>query len=241
MAFEVPPGRIRIWRAAAESRTRDPWRVYCFLGKTRPKPIRGYGGWGSHAREGRSAVATFGGVETPAYAIELRIARGRPWRGKSVEEQMRNLERLAGWDRYDDEPPPSLNFAANVAHDQDDAPQNEWLCESLEWGDSNADDAGVLLWQDATIVLGLDVTTDVPGLGRMRAFPRKRLRVGWDLRDFARRHLGDPKRWKDVAALNRDNPRCPQSPHFKPSKPLMLLVPPRESKSRKDKRRDRRR
>jgi hypothetical protein len=181
----------------------------------------------------RSSAAT-DGSDTPAYSIMLRLANDRPVR-RPVDEQMRNLERLAGWDRYDDEPPPVVNFAANVPHDQDDAPGNEWVVESLEWEEDESSDRGTLLWQKATIVVGLYVETHVKGLGRMQSFPRRELKVGWDLRDFARRHLGDAKRWRDVADLNRDNPRCPSTPSFKPKRAVWLLVPPREPKAKKAK------
>lgn len=228
------PGHFRLWRAAKDI-YKDEWRLHCLLGATPPRPVRGYGGWTQLQREGRRSLSTFEGTETPAYVFELRLDRHRP-NPRPVAEQMRNLERLCGWDRFDDNPPPPLQFVANVAHDYDEASQNEWVCESLEWGDSIASDRGTVLWQDATLTLGLYVETTVPNLGKSPGFARHELKVGWDLRDFARRHLGDPKRWKDVAALNRDNPRCPSSPSFKPKRAVWLLTPPREPKSKRAKR-----
>lgn len=222
----LPPGQLRLWRTAY-TRSSDPWRVHCLLGATRPVVVRGYGGWGQVAREGRRAQAVFDGSETLAYSIALRLDNRRPSR-TPVDEQMRSLERLCGLDSHDDTPPPVVNFLANVAHDQAQAAQNDWVCEDLEWGDSIATDRGTLLWQDATLVLGLHESTSVKGLRRSPGFARHTLSRGWDLRDFARRYLGDPKRWKDVAELNRDNPRCPSTPSFKVSRAVVLLTPPRE-------------
>lgn len=230
----VAPGRLKLWRAGRRFAD-DAWSVHCLLGPgQRPKVIRGYGGWSTTAREGRRSKTTLAGMETPAYQIVLRLDDRRP-RAAPVTEQMRNLERLVGWNRADDTPPPVLNFAANVAHDQDDVPENEWVCETFEWGDSNSTDRGTLLWQDATLTIGL-FSDDAPKLEKAPGFDRKPLKVGWDLRDFARRYLGDAKRWKDVAELNRDNPRCPSTPSFKPKREVWLLVPPPEPKAKRAKR-----
>jgi hypothetical protein len=227
----IVPGRIRLWRSG-HGMTEDPWRLYAMLGAERPKVIRGTGGWGPLDRDGRRAVSTFTGSGTPAYSIGLRLANDRPI-SRPVAEQMRTLERLCGWDRADDDPPPVLQFLANVAHDFADAPQNEWVAEdSIEWGDSNSTDRGTLLWIDATIVLGLYVETAVAGLDKPAGFARHVLKAGWDLRDFAKHFLGDATRWRDVADLNRDDPKCPTSPSFKPKRPVTLLTPPREPKSK---------
>lgn len=238
----VPPGQFLIYRSGYPARA-DPWEVQCLLGSTRPRVIRGYGGWGQSQREGRRAVSSFDGAETVAYSIELLLANDRPRlpfglgpRRVPVSEQMRSLERLAGFDRHNDTPPPPVQWVANVAHDADNSSKTEWVCEGLEWGESNASDRGTLLWQRATIVLGVLEDPTIPNLDPAQAFPRRELKVGWDLRDFARKYLGDAKRWKDVAELNRDNPRCPTSPAFKPKREVWLLTPPREPKSKRAKR-----
>lgn len=230
----VPPGRIRIWRAG-QGMTTDPLRVYAMLGTERPRVIRGYGGWTSLQRDGRRAVSTFNGADTPAYSIGVRLSNDRPI-SRPVAETMRALERLCGWERADDTPPPVLNWIANVMHDDAAAPQNEWVCESLEWGDSLSTDRGTLLWQDATIVLGLYVAPALPKLTSTAGFVRRELRKGQTLMAFARQHLGDAKRWKDVAALNRDNAGCPKTPQAGAARTVMLLVPPREPKAKGAKR-----
>jgi hypothetical protein len=234
----VPPGRFRMWRSG-EGQTKDPWRVHCLLGGERPRPIRGYGGWTTLPREGRRSKSTFGGTETPAYSITLRLDRSRPT-STPVAEQMRDLERLCGWDRADDDPPPVVQWTANVAHDFAEASQNEWVCESLEWGDSNSSDRGTLLWMEATVVLGLYDESSTGGLAKSKGFARHTLKAGWNLRHFAKVHLGDAKRWRDVADLNRDNPRCPSTAEYRVKRPVVLLTPPREPVSKTKTKRARR-
>lgn len=225
----VPPGRIRVWRSG-EGMTTDAWRVYCLL-LERPKVIRGYGGWGTLARPGRRSKSTFEGTETPAYSITVRIANDRPTR-TPVADQMRDLERLCGWDLADDDPPPVVQWVGNVEHDFARAPQTEWVCESLEWGDSNATDRGTLLWQDATFVLAVYDESTIPGLTKAKGFARHTLKAGQNLRAFAREYLGDPKRWRDVADLNRDNPKCPSTSEYRVKRAVVLLTPPREPRSK---------
>jgi hypothetical protein len=211
--------------------TTDAWRVYCFL-RGRPKLIRGTGGWGTVQREGRRSLSRFEGSETPAYEIELRMSNDRP-AGWPVAEQMRALERLCGWDTLDDDPPPPLLFVANVPHDFAQASQNEWVAETpIEWGESLSTDRGTLLWIDATITLGLYVESATGGLAKAKGFTQRTMKAGWNLRRFAEVHLGDKTRWRDVADLNRDNARCPKSPDYRVKRPIKLLTPPKEPKSK---------
>ena len=226
---DVPLGQFRMWRPAEGMA--DPWGVHSLLDGTRPKMIRGYGGWGQTAREGRRAVSKFEGAETPAYSVGLRLAPDRPTE-QNVGDVMRALERLAGVQRplsrlRDDEPPPVVQWIGNVEHDYQRAPRTRWVIEDLEWGDS-ASVRGKMTYQDATLIIAVFVDTRIPDLGSMETFDQKKLTREMDLRDFAKRHLGDPKRWRDVADLNRDKAACPQGPHAKPKKAVMLLLPPRE-------------
>jgi hypothetical protein len=231
LASGVPPGRIRLWRSGHEMTT-DPWRVYALLGDERPKLIRGTGGWAPLKRDGRRSLSTFEGSDTPAYTITMRLANDRP-RSEPVADQMRSLERLCGWDRADDRPPPPLLFIANVPHDHAEASQNEWVAEEpIEWGDSTATDRGTLLWIDATIVLGLYVESATDALAPSAGFARHTLKAGHNLRDFAKAYLGDAKRWRDVADLNRDDPKCPSTSEYRVKRPVVLLTPPREPVSK---------
>lgn len=224
----IPPGHFVAWDVEPDGAS-----LHCLLGENPPKVTRGYGGWSTQNRPGRWAVSVWPGGDTPAFTIDLLLENDVIHTSEGAAGKMRDLERLAGWDRRD-VPPPTLVWSANAPHhDLAAAPQNRWVCESLEWGDLVFSDRSTLLYAEATLVVGLKIGAELPKLAHARGFVRRTLKVGWDLRDFARKHLGDPKRWKDVAELNRDNPKCPTTPTFKVSKPLLLRVPPREGKARK--------
>lgn len=228
-------GRIRIWRAASDALPFDTPGDFllCLLGDERPKQVRGAGGWGMTQRTGRRARTAFTGSETPAYEIQLLLENDAVPTDGGLPGKITTLNALTG--AFGDDPPPLLKWAANVQYDHDHAPKREWVCESVDWGDSNSDDTGRLLWWRVTIVVAVyrDTTIDLP---RSKGFQRRELHKGQDLRDFARKYLGDPKRWNDVAELNRDNPRCPKGPHKHPKHAVTLLVPPREPRSKSAKR-----
>lgn len=235
----IIPGRIRLWRSGF-GMTEDPWRVYCKLGTERPYPTEGYGGAGQIDRAGRRAVSTVDGMDLLAFRLELMIEREvfpqtaeRAQQGV-VAAQMRMLERLAGLDRMDDDAPPLIKWSGNAhAHDHFGDPETEWMVVrgGLSWGESESSDRGTLLWQFASLDVRAWRDTQIRGLKR-QAFRRETLRAGESLRAFAGRTLDNRSRWKDVAELNRDNARCPRSPHFEVSKPVSLLVPPREGRGR---------
>lgn len=223
----LAPGQFKLWRSGYTFEE-DPWAVWCLL-TTRPKLVRGLGGHGQLAREGRRAIAAFGGSETPAFSIGVRLDRSRPvW--MSVSDQERNLERLAGFNSADDAPPPDVRWLANVNHDDTGSPGTRWAVETFEWGDDNSSDRGTLLWRTATFTIGLQREGQLPQLGRAKGFKTVTLPKGKTLRWFARQNLGSATRWVDVAALNRDNARCPSTADYPVKKPVDLLVPPREPK-----------
>jgi hypothetical protein len=231
------PGRIRIWRADADGLPFDVEDAFllCLLGPERPKPIRGYGGWGQSSRTGRRARSRFDGSETPAYSIQLLLENDAVPTAGGLAGKLRTLDVLTGGPGTGDDGPPPLKWAAHIRHDNDHSPRREWVCESVEFGDDSSDDDGRLRWQIVTLVLAIyrDSELDLPA---SKGFDRRELHKTQDLRDFARKWLGDPKRWDDVAELNRDNPRCPRGPHKKPKRPVTLLVPLREPASKSDKR-----
>lgn len=206
--------------------------LQCLLGNEPPRPTRGYGGWGQLERRGRRALSRYDGTETPAIEVGLILENEVVHTADGAEGKMRRLERLAGgWGNK----APRLQWVANLPHhDYTAAPGNIWVCESLEWGDLVFTDRASLIRAEATVTFALFSDPEVPGVTTVEsAFPRRELRKGWDLRDFAKHYLGDAKRWKDVAELNRDNVKCPQSPTYKPPRPVWLLVPPREVAKRR--------
>lgn len=220
------PGRFRMW-IPGQDRQDPKESIHCLLGAAAPRVVRGYGGWGQAARTGRRALPVFEGSETVAYEVAL-LLENQHVPGFSVENMVRQLDRLSGLASVgSDAPPPVVRWYANAPHDYGSAPKLKWVCESLEWGESNYTDGGVLLWREATLTLAVFSDPQIK-TSAVKGFRRQTLRPGQDLRDFARKWLGDAKRWRDVAELNRDNPACPTGPHVKRKKAVALLLPPRE-------------
>jgi nucleoid-associated protein YgaU len=81
-------------------------------------------------------------------------------------------------------------------------------------------------------VLGLYVESATDALAPSAGFARHTLKAGHNLRDFAKAYLGDAKRWRDVADLNRDDPKCPSTSEYRVKRPVVLLTPPREPVSK---------
>jgi hypothetical protein len=198
------------------------------LGERRPAIVRGYGGFQTIERAGRMAMTSWPGGETPAYEIDLLIdAAG----STNAAQKKKRLETLCGWDGGNSVRPEVIRWTANVSYDFLQRPGLRWVCEDLEWGDAVSSDAGGLRNQRATILLALYSVADLEQLKGAEPFPRKRLRKGETLREFAKRTLRDPKRWRDLAALNRDVRGVPRTPEAKAKKAVMLKVPPRETKA----------
>lgn len=232
------PGRLHMWAADTEPSERP--ELVCLLGETAPQLVRGMGGWEQIEKGGRRAGSYWPGSETPAFEITVYLEnRAVPTGADGVVEKMRVLERLCGPTLHGgNRPPPPVQWSANhPLHDHARRPHLEWVCESLTYGDAMYDDRAVLLAQPAVIVLAVFEDAEVERLKRANPFPRKELRKGETLRQFAKRVLGDAKRWEDVADLNRDTKGCPRTPGAKAKRAVMIAVPPRETRGKDGKRR----
>jgi hypothetical protein len=229
----VVPGRIHIWRAKGDKTPQNPDLICLLNGPPLGEPprlIRGLGGWEQIQRGGRRAGSHWPGGETPAFEIQVRLENRVVNTGDDgTRQKMRALEVLMGGAFSGDEAPPTLKWAANVPlHDYSTTPAFEWVCESFDYGRSNYTDQAGLLEQEATFVLAVYESAELPKLKRAKPFPRKTLEKGKNLRDFAGKYLGERKRWDEVLDLNRDNPKCPKSPDHEVRRPVLLAVPPRE-------------
>jgi hypothetical protein len=239
-AFAPPPGRFHAWLAKSTEgggSVADPLLV-CLLGPTPPRLVRGLGGWDQVQRGGRRAASHWPGGETPAFEITLRLENVAVSSGQDgVRQKMRALERLCGGQFGGDEAPPRIQWAANAPlHDFTRAPSLEWVCEDFDYGDAVYADGARLLEVPATIVLAVAEGDELERLKRAVPFARKELRKGETLRRFAKRVLGDARRWSDVADLNADDRRIPKTPDAPARKSIRIAVPPREPKPRKSKR-----
>jgi nucleoid-associated protein YgaU len=218
----VPPGQVRLW-SADETLT-----LTCLLGDTAPKVTAGPR-VETVEREGARPLTAYRGATGMRAELALMIEDVRVPTGGTTRDKVRVLEKMAGVDRGDPEPP-ALFFQANLPHhDYNRAPQNEWIIESPpEWDEALYSNRAVLLRQPVAITLVLRTESDVNRLRKTAPFKSQTMRRGETLRDFAKRVLGDARRWQTIQSLNRTDPRCPTSPAFKVGRNISLRVPPRE-------------
>ena len=223
----LPPiGTCRLWTVDQEL------ELHCLLGDGAPK-LSGYGGHVYRERPRRPPLTLWEGPSGVRLTLQLVLEHREVPGSGGVRRKIRTLERMAGM--LSGSPAPALNVAANLPHhDEARAPDDEWLVErdGLERGEPLYVD-GELVAQPATVTLLRQTTTEVETLPRSAPFARKTLRKGETLRHFAQRVLGDGRRWRDVASLNRDDSRCPQVPDRKAARAHDLKVPPREPVRRK--------
>lgn len=221
-AAKVQRGYFLAWSPSASG-----FQTVCLMGGRAPVPVRGYGGWASSGVQGRLARSSYPGKDTPAMQITLMPEAQTT--NYHAEEAVEAIERLAGWPfPGQSSKPPPFYWVANCAHDASDDPRL-WVVESLEWDDLIYDDVGRLLRAPGTMVIAHYRPSSLPDLAVATGFRQVTLRAGETLRAFAGRVLDDKKRWKDIATLNRNNPRCPSGPEFKVTKDVVLSVPPKDS------------
>lgn len=124
-----------------------PVTIVARLGAERPDVSSGYGGWSEVARPRRSTVTTWEGQ--PARKMALSILLDNHYAGRSIEDDIRRLERMA-LPRTGGEPP-TVQIVAKGGH----VPYTEltWVIESLAWGDALMNAYGNRTRQAATVGL----------------------------------------------------------------------------------------
>jgi hypothetical protein len=103
-------------------------------------PIAGYGGWSRVARPRKKAITEWVGRDSMSLEIEFMFdtyaEREVLNRGLYIEDQIRDLERMAGIDE-DDPEPPLLEITSNpeklIPHNAERASHVKWFIESLTW------------------------------------------------------------------------------------------------------------
>jgi hypothetical protein len=220
----VKPGRVRFWTVSGSS----DLVLECLRGETRI--TSGGGGWEREDRSEREPATWWKGHTGLTVEMDVTLEAEKVHDGLTTAEKVRILERIAGVGVGSGHAPPKLRFQANLTHhDYAQATQNRWVigehpsCTALL-----RDRDQSLRWAQYHLVLWIDEPVSVSTLAESEPFQTKLLHKGRTLKDFARVHLGDPRRWKDVQALNLDNPRCPTSPTAKARRDVRLLCPPRE-------------
>lgn len=177
-------------------------RLVVRLGDGSPRTSGGVGGWESVARPGRRPLVAWRGVQDPLRMHLPILFDGFP--DRSVESEVRTLEKMGGLDRGDPEPP-LLVIEGALPHDQSRAAQNRWIIEGIEWGDAYRRPDGHRVRQAAEVTL-IEHTED-DHLERVRPlrtprFRYVRARQGDTFERLAARVLGTKRLGARLARLN---------------------------------------
>jgi hypothetical protein len=134
-----------------------PTHLVTLLGADRPDVSSGYGGWEEVERPRRTTVTTWRGQ--PARRMALSVVIDNWSEGRSVEDQIRQLERMA-LPRPGGQPPiVSVSAAGGVI-----PPAYErlpWVIDAISWGDALANTSWNRVRQAAVVTLLEYVSDDL--------------------------------------------------------------------------------
>jgi hypothetical protein len=228
----IAPGYFRVLEAGAGKRS--PIEVQCYLGEEPPKVVQSYAVWEEITRPKRKSLTEWQGVKPLRVQVSLMIDYFNdhgPSPGIRCQKDMRNLELLAGATQKGVKPhkPPRVNWWANAVHDNDAASHLEWVVESLEWGDLTYNNVPNVVRATCTIVLlewvedqfirqsGAKKNTNKKGGGGKGGKKNSTYRVTLKdtqrqgLKTIALKKLGDSKRWREIAKLQKPPIRDPMA------------------------------
>jgi len=168
--------------------------------------IDGYAGWEVIDRPKRRALTYWKGSNPVRLQVPILIDNFIE--GTTIEPKCRMLEKMAGL-THDGDQPPTIQIHSNgvVPHDYEEANQNKWVIETLDWGDAIRNHAGNRVRQAATITFLLYTdATSLKRLGQRLGGGGIKLYVvktsDKSLRTIAKKQLGDSKKWREIASLN---------------------------------------
>ena len=203
-----------------------PLRFVCLLGDGSPTPTAGYGGWIVKDRERRTGLTRWPGVGPLEMDIPVLFDSFAEGDGLKIENDIRQLEKMAGLDTGVDEPPLVMFDSAGVVpHDAHGAPQNIWVIKDIQWGDADRNQYGNRTRQAATIQVMLyvedGVLTNESSAARRKAANAKKksdkgkkkngakskkytVKNGDTLQTIAKKELKKTSRWKEIVKLNKN-------------------------------------
>jgi LysM repeat protein len=221
-AIPIDPRQVII------SSTRPNITITAWLGSDPPIVTGGYGGWEIVPRPGKQAVTIWKGHDP--YQIDLPILFDNFKISYSVEADCTALERMARPVQPGDEPP-IVTVSRFMPHSDID----EWVIQTLRWGDSIRGENGQRVRQAVTVSLLRYIADDrvqlLSSAAKARTKAKKTtskkpsgvpkphiVKKGESLADIAAHELGDYKRQTEIALLN--NIRDPKS--IKPGDSLKM-------------------
>jgi hypothetical protein len=186
-----------------------------------PIPSSGYGGWSRVAVPKAMAFTEWAGRDVLSITLDFLLDEFTSSMGVYVEGQCRNLERFAGVDEGDPEPP-LLELSSDpeplMPHGEYRASHNKWFVESLDWDKDRIiyNSAGNRVRAGGTLVVSVfneDKVLSVAGRasqgsnttkgksGRLKTYTVKK---GDTLSKIAAKKnvYGDASKWKKIAVAN---------------------------------------
>lgn len=187
-------------------------------------PSDGFGGWDVTPRPRRRGLTEWNGNNPMTIDIPVLFDHFRA--GTSVEDDVQQLERMAGWGGQGGEPPLlAFNSGGLIPHDQHDGPTHDWVISAVAWGDADRNDHGNRIRQAATITVMEyvedDVLSDESAAQRHKArknaqkhkgktgknkkvghLPPYTVKAGDTISKIAKSQLKNANRWREIAKLN---------------------------------------
>lgn len=132
------PGVVKI--TSLEKVDKETLEVYAYL-TTYPVVSAGYGGWSRVARPRKKALTEWVGRDSATMRFDFLLDALDENDGMFVRENIRSLEKMAGLDITDPEPPMlriDSNPRALFQHSYHHASQVKWFIDTLQWDAATA-------------------------------------------------------------------------------------------------------
>lgn len=194
--------------------------------RSAPIVTAGYGGWSKIARPRRKALTEWNGRDPVSLEWDFLIDNLLDGRGLPVERDCRALERIAGLDAGDPEPPlvtVASDPPALMPHGLHRAAHVKWFIEELSWDEEGTiyNRSGNRVRATGRLVLTqyvedehLEELSPVQRIKKRKASSKKgkkgkssraktyTVKRGDTLSAIAARKLGKASRWREIAKLN---------------------------------------
>lgn len=197
-------------------------------GESAPTVTAGYGNLETVTRPQRRGLTRWTGSDPMQLSIPILLDGFRT--GRSVENQIADLERLAGV-TGDANPKVTIDSTGNLVPHQD---EHKWFVTGLDFGDAILNPNGQRIRQALTVSVTavVDETTAEWALknkaGAVKHARSYRVKSGDTLRSISRKVLGDSGRWIEIRRLNNiSDPRIVGKPGDKKGAVGTVLKMPR--------------